>query len=177
MAVVREAKAKQVRYADIRTIVLHPHICSYLATNLLILCVRVSSIGELVWHWATHKDFPSHTSRRLFHLNWYADIEGTSDPRTLVQDEAAIIASQPEVVCRKSRNRPYLLPKILIEGVGQGYIGKLADDIVFMAGGRLVRDWASVEELECFGHSRRITARPRKMRANAVIVRCCSPLG
>jgi hypothetical protein len=95
MAVVREPKAKQVRYTDIRTIFLYPYIGSYLTSNLLISCIRVSGMGELVWHRATHNDFPSHARSRLLHLNRYADIEGASDPRTLVQNKAAIFASQP----------------------------------------------------------------------------------
>jgi hypothetical protein len=48
MAVVREAEAKKVRYTDIGAIVLHPCICPYLATDLLISCARVSSFGELM---------------------------------------------------------------------------------------------------------------------------------
>ncbi len=150
MAVVRESETKQVRYADMRTIVLHPCIRSYLATNLLILCARIPFNSELPWYRTAHKDFLGRTTD--LDLNWYANIKPTSNPRTLIQNETAVSATQPEVVHDKRFDSLFLLPKILVEVGGLSFVGQFVDDFVFVARGRVVCYWLAIMELESSGH-------------------------
>jgi hypothetical protein len=86
MATIRKTKAVEVRYANIRTVILHPRIRSNLTTNLLIYCPRIYLFSELMGHRAAEDDLGRPGSRLRFHLDRHADIKATLHPRGLLED-------------------------------------------------------------------------------------------
>jgi hypothetical protein len=57
MAAIGEPETKETRDADIRAILLYPHICPNLAAKLLVHGTWVLGFSELVRHGATKHDF------------------------------------------------------------------------------------------------------------------------
>ena len=93
---VRKSKAIEMRYADIRAFLLHPHICPDLAADLLVHGAGMLGLGELVRHGAAEHDLPGPCPGLDVHQD--ADVEAASDPCVALQNGASVASAQPKVL-------------------------------------------------------------------------------
>ena len=105
MAVVGEAKAIQVRNANIGALMLHPHVCSHFRAQLFIHCARVLGFRKLVWHRATKDELLVEAVNRTL-----IDIEAATNPLILCYDNTGVPIAELQVVLDKSLTR---LPLVL----------------------------------------------------------------
>lgn len=96
MAMVREAEAVQVRYADVGAPVLHPRVRPYLAAQLLIHRAWVPGLCEFVGHGAAKDEPPGNAMGACRpRLDRHTDVKAASDPSVAWCNSARIPIAKP----------------------------------------------------------------------------------
>lgn len=141
MAMVRESKTVQMRYADVRAPVLHPHVRPYLAAQLLIHCASVPGFCELVRHRAAKDEPPGNAvGASQPRLDQHADVEAASDPLVAWRNSARIPIAKPYMVPDKSLDRPPAVPEHSAKLVHSCQMRCLVDDVRVLPEGRRKSD-------------------------------------